>query len=93
MNLAELVALVAQLVALIGVIITGMVSISKVFDGQRCLLRSEMLKIYYKHQQSKEIRQYEYENFFLLYGAYKKLKGNSFIDKVAKEIKGWTVKI
>ena len=93
MNIAELAALAAQLVAPIGVIVTGIISISKVFDGQRCLLRSEMLKIYYKHQQSKEIRQYEYENFFLLYGAYKKLKGNSFIDKVAKEIKGWTVKL
>lgn len=92
MNITEYVALAAQLVALIGVIVTGVISISKVFDGQRCLLRSEMLKIYYKHQQSKEIRQYEYENFFLLYEAYKKLKGNSFIDKVAKEIKGWTVR-
>ncbi|MBQ6051770.1 MAG: hypothetical protein IJL30_00600 [Clostridia bacterium] len=92
MNVAELAALATELVALVGVMITGIVSISKVFDGQRCLLRSEMLKIYYKHQQSKEIRQYEYENFFLLYDAYKKLKGNSFIDKVAKEIKGWTVR-
>ena len=92
MNVEELAALATELVALVGVMITGIVSISKVFDGQRCLLRSEMLKIYYKHQQSKEIRQYEYENFFLLYDAYKKLKGNSFIDKVAKEIKGWTVR-
>ena len=92
MNVAEMTTLIAELVALIGVVITGIVSISKVFDGQRCLLRSEMLKIYFKHQQEKEIRQYEYENFFLLYEAYKKLKGNSFIDKVADEIRDWTVK-
>ena len=91
MNIAELTALAAELVALIGVIITGIVSITKVFDGQRCLLRSEMLKIYFKHQQEKEIRQYEYENFFLLYEAYKKLKGNSFIDKVNEEVKEWRV--
>ncbi len=91
MNVAEMTALIAELVALIGVVITGIVSISKVFDGQRCLLRSEMLKIYFKHQQDKSLRQYEYENFFLLYTAYKKLKGNSFIDKVAEEVKEWTV--
>ena len=91
MNVEELAALATELVALIGVIITGIVSISKVFDGQRCLLRSEMLKIYFKHQQAKEIRQYEYENFFLLYDAYKKLHGNSFIDKVAVDVKEWKV--
>lgn len=91
MNIAELTALAAELVALIGVIITGIVSITKVFDGQRCLLRSEMLKIYFKHQQDKALRQYEYENFFLLYTAYKKLKGNSFIDKVAEEVKEWRI--
>lgn len=93
MNIAELVTLITELIALIGAIITGIVSITKVFDGQRCLLRSEMLKIYFKHQDAKELRQYEYENFFMLYEAYKKLKGNSFIDKVASEIKDdWTVR-
>ncbi len=91
MNVAEMTALIAELVALIGVVITGIVSISKVFDGQRCLLRSEMLKIYFKHQQEKEIRQYEYENFCMLYEAYKKLHGNSFIDKVNEDVKEWRI--
>jgi hypothetical protein len=91
MNVAEMTALIAEFAALISVIVTEIVSITKVFDGQRCLLRSEMLKIYFKHQQEKALRQYEYENFFLLFNAYKKLKGNSFIDKVAEEVKEWTV--
>ena len=41
-------------------------------DGQRCLLRSEMLRIYYHNRDRGEIRQYEYENFVLLYEAYAK---------------------
>lgn len=66
-------------------------SIGKVMGGTRCLLRSEMLRIYYRHQVSREIRQYEYENFVYLYEAYKKLKGNSFIDKVYEEVKQFKV--
>lgn len=50
-----------------------------------------MLRIYYRHQDSGEIRQYEYENFVYLYEAYKKLKGNSFIDKVYGEVKKFRV--
>lgn len=60
-------------------------------DGIRCQLRSEMLRIYYKHREEDRLRQYEKENFLLLYGAYKKLGGNSFIDDVAKEVRTWEV--
>ena len=37
------------------------------------------------------MRQYEYENFVYLYEAYKALKGNSFIDKIYKEVQEWEV--
>ena len=91
MTANEIIALTSEIVALLGVLITGIVSLSKVTNGQKCLLRSEMLRIYYHHQDSGEIRQYEYENFVMLYEAYKKLKGNSFIDKVYEEVKKWKV--
>ena len=87
----EIIALASEVLALLGVIVTGIVSILKVTGGQKCLLRSEMLRIYYHHQDSGEIRQYEYENFVMLYEAYKKLKGDSFIDKVYEEVKKWKV--
>ena len=61
-------------------------------DGLRCQLRSDMLHTYYKHLDTKTIRQYEMENFILEYKAYKALKGNSFIDLVEKEVKQWEVK-
>jgi len=71
---------------LLGVIIPVIVSIRKISDGTRCQLRSEMLRIYYHTRETGQIRQYEYENFVMLYEAYKALKGNSFIDKIYKEI-------
>ncbi len=50
-----------------------------------------MLRIYYKNADAQEIRQYELENFCMLYGAYKRLHGNSFIDKVSEDVKKWRV--
>ena len=91
MSPMEITALVGEVITLLGVVVSYIVSISKVMDGQRCLLRSEMLRIYYHNRDKGEIRQYEYENFVLLYEAYKKLKGNSFIDKIYEEVKKWKV--
>ena len=91
MTVHEVIALAGEVISLIGIIIAGVVSISKVINGQKCLLRSEMLRIYYRHNESQQLRQYEFENFTLLYDAYKKLHGNSFIDKVYAEVKTWKV--
>ena len=88
MGISEIITLVSEMVALLGVLVG---SIGKVMSGTKCLLRSEMLRIYYRHQDTGEIRQYEYENFVYLYEAYKKLKGNSFIDKVYAEVKKFKV--
>ena len=60
-------------------------------EGQRCILRSEMTRTYYRHKEEQKMRQYEYENFVMLYEAYKALKGNSFIDKIYEEVKGWEI--
>lgn len=79
-------ALVGEIGILLGVIIPVIVSIRKISDGTRCQLRSEMLRIYYHARETGQIRQYEYENFVMLYEAYKALKGNSFIDKIYREV-------
>ena len=56
-------------------------------DGQRCMLRAEMLAIYYEGKDNEDkIRQYKFENFVLMYAAYKALGGNSFIDKIKSEV-------
>ena len=91
MNLTTIVTLIAEIGVLLGVIIPVIVCVTKIADGTRCQLRSEMLRIYYHHKDTDRIRQYEYENFVMLYEAYKALKGNSFIDKIYKEVQTWEV--
>lgn len=60
-------------------------------DGMKCQLRSDMLHTYYKNKDEQKIRQYESENFEYQYLAYKALHGNSFIDKIKKEVDEWEV--
>lgn len=87
----EIAAFVGELGVLLSVIIPLTVSIRRVSNGTKCQLRSEMLRIYYHHREKKVLRQYEYENFIMLYEAYKALGGNSFIDKIYAEVKEWDV--
>ena len=61
-------------------------------EGQKCLLRAEMLHIYYEAKDNgNKVRQYKYENFVLLYAAYKALDGNSFIDTINEKVKNMEV--
>ena len=91
LNISDIAVLVTEIGILLGVIVPVIVAISRISNGVKCQLRSEMLRIYYRHRQSQTIRQYEYENFVLLYEAYKALKGNSFIDKIYDEVKSWEI--
>lgn len=91
MSLGNIVALIGEVGVLIGAVVPIAVWIKRVSNGTKCQLRSEMLKIYYHNRELGKIRQYEYENFVFLYEAYKALKGNSFIDKIYEEIKGFEV--
>lgn len=90
-KLTIIVTLITEIGVLLGVIIPVIVWTLKIANGQKCQLRAEMLRIYYRHQETQSIRQYEYENFVYLYKAYKALKGNSFIDKIYKEVQTWKV--
>ncbi len=87
---------VANIIGYVGVIGGAIAFIIKILReqakskaGQLCLLRAEMLKIYYKHCECKTIRQYEAENFMLMYKAYKARGGNSFIDEVYENVTSW----
>ena len=91
MNIETIAALVGEIGVLLGVVIPVIVSVQKIANGTRCQLRSEMLQIYYHNREKRVIRQYEYENFVMLYEAYKALKGNSFIDKIYSEVHEWEI--
>ena len=91
MNLTTLATLIGELTILAGVIIPVLIFIRKLAEGQKCQLRSEMLKIYYRNCEKETIHQYEYENFSMLYNAYKALGGNSFIDKLWRDVQSWDI--
>lgn len=91
MDLTTIATLVAEIGILVGVVTPVIVNVRKISNGTKCQLRSEMLRIYYRHREDGKIRQYEYENFVMLYEAYKALKGNSFIDKIYRELQEWEI--
>lgn len=91
MTIGTITALIGEAIALVGVITPMIISIRKIAAGTRCQLRSEMLRIYYHNREAEKIRQYEYENFVMLYEAYKALHGNSFIDKIYEEVRSWDI--
>lgn len=91
MNITTIATLIGEIGVLLGVVVPVIVSVRKIANGTRCQLRSEMLRIYYHNRETRTIRQYEYENFVMLYEAYKALKGNSFIDHIYAEVKEWDI--
>lgn len=91
MDLTTVATLITEIGILLGVVVPLIVWVLKIANGQKCQLRSEMLRIYYQHKDEGKIHQYEYENFVFLYEAYHALRGNSFIDKIYKEIQSWEI--
>jgi hypothetical protein len=62
-----------------------------IIDAIKCLLRNDILAIYDKCKADKKITRYQLQSVHLSYSIYKKLKGNSFIDEIMEEIKGFEI--
>lgn len=60
-------------------------------DGDRCLLRDAIMRIYREHKASKQLSEYEYKHLDYCYKAYKRLGGNSFIDHITAEMQEWDI--
>lgn len=88
---AEQIEFIEMIVSEIVLMSPLLIAIFLIIQGIKCLLRSEMLRTYYHNKDKETIRQFELENFIALYKAYKALKGNSFIDKIYKEVMSWKV--
>lgn len=63
----------------------------KIREGQKCQLRTDMMRTYYKNRDARKLRQYEAENFVMMYEAYKAMGGNSFIDEIYGHVTKWDV--
>lgn len=60
-------------------------------EGQKCLLRAEIIRIYYRNHDRKTLKEFEFKNLEECYKAYKALGGNSFIDHIYAEMQEWTI--
>lgn len=60
-------------------------------ESVKCLLRSEIVRIYYANRERRALHSFEYENVAMLYHAYKEMGGNSFVDRIWDEIATWEI--
>ena len=88
---SEVTVILAALALLVKPLRDKLLGLDKLTDALKCQLRHDMLHTYYRHREDKTIRQYEMEDFLLLYRGYKALGGNSFIDRIKSEIDEWEV--
>ena len=75
---------ITELIALI-------VFASVVLKILKCSLRNDMLDIWDKCKETKQITRYQLQSFLYSYDLYKKLKGNSFIDEIKERIETFEV--
>ena len=60
-------------------------------ESVKCLLRSEIVRIYYANRSLRSLHSFEYENVAMLYASYKAMGGNSFVDRIWEEIQSWSI--
>lgn len=87
----DVTAILALLALIIKPIRQRLLGDATVREGQKCLLRSQIVSTYYRHLKEKTLRQYEYENLSYCFQAYKALGGNSFAEHIYNEMQDWTV--
>ena len=55
MNLTAVITVIGEIITFVGAIVPIIMWIKKVANGQRCQLRSEMLRIYYRNKETEKI--------------------------------------
>lgn len=78
-----------QLVFIAGLIIALAQSIIWLIEGVKCSLRNDILQIYDSCKDKKEIHRYDLEAIELSFKLYTKLKGNSFVQDIVKEVRSY----
>jgi len=67
--------------------------IKDIADGQKCLLRTDIMSIYYRHCDEEEptLREYERKQLDALVEAYTVLRGNTFVADIYEQMRHWHV--
>ena len=72
----------------IGVVWAFIQSIRK---GIKCTLRNDILDIYDRCKDKREITHYQLQSIKYSYDVYKKLKGNSFVDEIVNKVNDFKI--
>lgn len=80
--------LITFFVGELGVLIAFVKSIHR---GIKCTLRNDIVEIYEECRRNREITKFQFETACLSYEEYKRLKGNSFVDKLMNELKTFKI--
>lgn len=59
--------------------------------GIKCCLRNDILDIFDRCKEKREITHYQLQSIKFSYDVYKKLKGNSFVDDIVKKVNEYKV--
>ena len=62
------------------------VFVKSIHRGTKCSLRNDILDIYDRCKDKKQITLYQLESIKQSFEEYKKLKGNSFVEKIVEEV-------
>ena len=57
----------------------------------KCSLRNDILEIWDKCRDKKQITKYQLQAIEMSYSEYKKLKGNSFVDEIHERVKSFEI--
>ena len=60
-------------------------------EGIKCTLRNDILDIYDRCKDNKEITHYQLQSIKHSYDVYKKLKGNSFVGDIVKKVNDFKI--
>lgn len=71
----------------IGELIALYIFVKSINKGTKCSLRNDILDIFDRCKDKKQITRYQLQSIQYSYDLYKKLKGNSFIDEIHDRIR------
>lgn len=80
-----------QIIFLIGVLLGFYRMALALIEGVKCSLRNDILQIYDNCKETKEIHKYDLEAIELSSQLYFKLKGNSFVQDIVREVETFKI--
>lgn len=65
--------------------------IQSIKKGIKCCLRNDILNIFDRCKEKREITHYQLQSIKFSYDVYKKLKGNSFVEDIVKKVNEYKI--